>query len=239
MKKSLPLAVAALIAVLLIWSLRPLKSKEWDIEFDPVLQSGKENYLDILADLPVGDSRPNIVLILADDLGLTDISLYGSEYLSTPNIDSIGLSGITFTQAYSSAPICSPSRAGMLTGRYQNRYGFDSQPMTRYAKNNLEYMAFKYLVDTKPMYLIRNESIPGNNQIEKQGMPPTEIMLSEALSAAGYRCDIVGKWHLGYGELQHPNNRGFDSYFGFLEAFSYFIDPDLPYVESWQFDEFS
>jgi arylsulfatase A-like enzyme len=64
-------------------------------------------------------------------------------------------------------------------------------------------------------------------------------MLSEALSAAGYRCDAVGKWHLGYGDLQHPNKRGFNSFYGFLEAFSYFIDPDLPGVESWQFDEFS
>lgn len=239
MKRSLPLAAAALVAVLLIWSLRPLKSDEWDIEFDPEIQSGKDNYLGTLAGSPPGNKRPNIVLILADDLGLTDISFYGSEYLDTPNIDSIGNDGISYTQAYASAPICSPSRAGLLTGRYQNRFGFDSQPMTRYARNKLEYFGFKYFVDTEPMYVINNESIPTPDQIEKQGIPPGEILLSEALSAAGYRCDIVGKWHLGYGELQHPNNRGFKNYYGFLEAFSYFIDPDLPSVESWQFDEFS
>ncbi len=239
MKKSLLLALSALIAVLIVWSIRPLKSREWDIEFDPDLQSGKDLYLDSLADLSLGLSRPNIVVILTDDLGLTDISLYGSPYVKTPNIDSIGQDGITYNRAYATSTICSPSRAGLLTGRYQNRYGFDSQPMTRYAGSKLEYLGFKYLVDTKPMYLVENESIPFPDQIEMQGMPPTEILLSEALSAAGYRCDIVGKWHLGYGELQHPNNRGFDSYYGFLEAFSYFIDPELPTVESWQFDEFS
>ena len=239
MKKSLPLALAAIVAVLIVWSIRPLKSRKWDIEFDPDLQSGKDHYLDSLAYSPVGRSRPNIVVILADDLGLTDISLYGSPHVDTPNIDSIGEEGIIYNQAYATSTICSPSRAGLLTGRYQNRYGFDTQPMTRYAGSKLEYLAFKYLVDTKPMYIVENDSIPYLDQIERQGMPPTEILLSEALSAAGYRCDIVGKWHLGYGELQHPNNRGFDSFYGFLDAFSYFIDPELPYVESWQFDEFS
>ncbi|MCK5737253.1 MAG: sulfatase-like hydrolase/transferase, partial [Spirochaetaceae bacterium] len=157
----------------------------------------------------------------------------------TPNIDSIGLDGISYSQAYSSAPICSPSRAGLLTGRYQNRYGFDSQPMTQYAGSMLEYLVFKYFINTKPMYPIKNKSIPNPDQIERQGMPPTEILLSEALSASGYHCDAVGKWHLGYGELQHPDNRGFDSFFGFIDAFSYFINPDQPGVESWQFEEFS
>jgi len=183
--------------------------------------------------------RPNVIIILADDLGMTDISHYGSPFLQTPNIDSIGLDGITYSQAYSTAPICSPSRAGLLTGRYQNRYGFDSQPMTQYANNRLEYLVFKYIINTKPMYPINNDSIPNPDQIERQGMPPTEIMLSEALSASGYRCDAVGKWHLGYGDIGFPDKRGFDSFFGFLDAFSYYIDPEQDGVESWQFDEFS
>ena len=239
MKKRLPLAALGLIAVLLVWVLRPLRSKEWDIEFDPDLQAGKDAYLDGIGRLPAKAERPNVVIILADDLGMTDISLYGSTHLETPNIDSIGREGITYTQAYATAPICSPSRAGLLTGRYQNRYGFDSQPMTQYARSKFEYWSYRLFVNTRPMYPIDNDSIPSKEQIERQGMPPTEIMLSEALSAAGYGCDAVGKWHLGYGELQHPNNRGFDSFYGFIEAFTYFADPKRSDVESWQFDEFS
>ena len=238
MKKRLLPAVTAIIALFLIWSFRPLKSREWDIEFDSRLSEGKKAYLDAIAGKAGGQS-PNVVMIIADDLGMTDISLYGSVHLETPNIDSIGLDGITFTEAYASAPICSPSRAGLLTGRYQNRYGFDSQPMTRYARTPFEYFFFRHFVNTYPMYPINNKSIPYPDQIESQGMPPSEILLPEALSSAGYRCDMVGKWHLGYGELQHPDARGFDSFNGFLEAYSYFIDPDLDSVESWQFDEFS
>ncbi len=239
MKRRLPLALAALVAVLLVWLIRPMKNDEWDIEFDPVLQEGKNKYLERLSNYDSNRNRPNIILILADDLGLTDISLYGSPFVQTPNIDSIGHDGITYSQAYATSTICSPSRAGLLTGRYQNRFGFDNQPMTKYARNRLEYLGFKYFVNTKPMYLVNNKSIPNPDQIEKQGMPPTEILLSEALSASGYNCDIVGKWHLGYGDLQHPNNRGFDSFFGFLDAFSMYADPERPDVESWQFDEFS
>lgn len=239
MKKRLPLAIAAVAAVLIVWASRPLRSREWDIEFDDRLQHGKDAYLKLLSGTDLSASSPNVILILADDLGLTDISLYGSEHLETPYIDSIGTDGTIWTEAYASAPICSPSRAGLLTGRYQNRYGFDSQPMTRYARTHLEWFFFDKFVRTEPMYPIRNESIPFPDQVERQGMPPTEVMLQEALSASGYRCDIVGKWHLGYGPLQHPNNRGFDSFYGFLEAFSYFIDPELPNVKSWEFDEFS
>ncbi len=239
MKKRLPLAALSLIAVLLVWAARPLRSSKWDIEFDPNLQAGKDSYLDGIGRLSAKSDRPNVLIILADDLGMTDISLYGSPHLETPNIDSIGREGITYSQAYATAPICSPSRAGLLTGRYQNRYGFDSQPMTRYARSRLEYWCYRLFVNTYPMFPIDNESIPSESQIERQGMPPTEILLSEALSASGYRCGAVGKWHLGYGDLQAPTNRGFDSFYGFLEAFTAYADPKRPDIESVQFGEFS
>jgi arylsulfatase A-like enzyme len=237
LKKNLILAACILSAAFLLRAFWPLKSNVWDIDFDPELQKGKDDYLRSLS--AVRQDRPNVVIIVADDLGLTDISLYGSPHLVTPNIDSIGTDGVVFTQAYATAPICSPSRAGLLTGRYQNRYGFESQPMNRYARSRLEYWINDKIIDTSPMYLGEMGAVPKSDQIKRQGVPPTEILLSEALSSAGYRNDAVGKWHLGYGSLQHPLNRGFQSFFGFLEAFSWFIDPDLPEVESWQFDEFS
>ena len=71
--------------------------------------------------------RPNVIVILADDMGYGDPSAYGNELVRTPNIDSIGRDGVTFTAGYSSAPLCSPSRAGLVTGRYQQRFGFEQQ----------------------------------------------------------------------------------------------------------------
>ncbi len=71
--------------------------------------------------------RPNIIVILADDMGHGDLSSYGSTLVETKNIDSIGRDGVRFTAGYSSAPLCSPSRAGLVTGRYQQRFGFEQQ----------------------------------------------------------------------------------------------------------------
>src|SRR5882762_6694970 len=76
----------------------------------------------------VGNSRrPNVIVILADDMGYGDLSAYGSTLIHTKHIDSIGQNGVKFTDGYSSAPLCSPSRAGLITGRYQQRFGFEQQ----------------------------------------------------------------------------------------------------------------
>ena len=78
---------------------------------------------------PVNDRPPNIIFILADDLGYGDTSIYGSEVIDTPHIDSLAGSGVRFTNAYVSHPVCSPSRAGLLTGQYQQRHGWEFNPM--------------------------------------------------------------------------------------------------------------
>ena len=72
-----------------------------------------------------GSRKPNVVVILGDDLGYCDVSMYGCKEIPTPNIDSIGKNGIKFTNGYVTAPVCSPSRAGLMTGRYQQRFGFE------------------------------------------------------------------------------------------------------------------
>src|SRR4026208_1698584 len=84
-----------------------------------------------------GPSKPNIVFILGDDLGYCDVSMYGCKEIPTPNIDSIGKNGIKFTNAYVTAPVCSPSRAGLITGRYQQRFGFEfnAGPLPRAISN--------------------------------------------------------------------------------------------------------
>ncbi|MGB0369599.1 MAG: sulfatase-like hydrolase/transferase, partial [Flavobacteriales bacterium] len=123
-----------------------MSSKKFEITFDDDKIEAKQNYLASLT--PNTSQKPNIIIIMADDLGKTDISLYGSPPIQTPNIDSIGLKGMTFTEGYITSPICAPSRAGMLTGRYQQRFGFEYQPHDRYPKNRVEMFVYKNFIAT-------------------------------------------------------------------------------------------
>lgn len=163
--------------------------------------------------------RPNIVLIVADDLGKYELSAYGAAHIETPNIDAIGKNGIRFKDAYVTAPVCAPSRAAILTGKYQQRYGFETQPMEFYP-NKLQYAAGKkakrlgdWTISTPPSY-------PHPEELEHQGIPEDELNLAEILKASGYSTGIIGKWHLGHGNEHLPNNRGFDYQYGFYGAFS-------------------
>jgi arylsulfatase A-like enzyme len=148
--------------------------------------------------------KPNIVFILGDDLGYCDVSMYGCREIPTPNIDSIAAAGVKFTNGYVTAPVCSPSRAALMTGRYQHRYGFEfnAGPLQR------------ALADPE------------------MGLPTSEITLAQMMKQAGYATGMVGKWHLGLHDKFHPINRGFDEYFGFLFGANMYIDPAQPGVKS-------
>jgi arylsulfatase A-like enzyme len=152
--------------------------------------------------VPQGSTKPNVVFILGDDLGYCDVSMYGCKEIPTPNIDSIGKNGIKFTNAYVSAPVCSPSRAALITGRYQQRFGFEfnAGPLQRALRN------------------------------KDMGLPLTEITLAQAMKAAGYATGMVGKWHMGMNDRYMPTQRGFDEYFGFLFGANLYIDPNKPGV---------
>ncbi len=130
-------------------------------------------------------TKPNIVFIVGDDCGYNEFTFQGGK-ISTPNIDSIATGGVRLTQGYVSAAVCSPSRAGLLTGRYQQRFG------------HLGNLPFKQLSIT--------------------GLPLTETLLPAALKPAGYRSIAIGKWHLGWDPKFHPNARGFDDFYGFLNG---------------------
>lgn len=144
--------------------------------------------------------RPNVIVILADDMGYGDPSAYGNELVKTPNIDSIGRDGVTFLAGYSSAPLCSPSRAGLVTGRYQQRFGFEQQvssgafPERREARLEDGSLA----------------PLQGDAEFLRRGVPLTEKNIGELFKAAGYSTGVVGKWHLGHGPDFLPQNRGFD-----------------------------
>jgi len=144
--------------------------------------------------------RPNVIVILADDMGYGDPSAYGNELVKTVNIDSIGRDGVRFTSGYSSAPLCSPSRAGLVTGRYQQRFGFEQQvssgafPERREARLEDGTLA----------------PLQGEAEYLRRGVPLTEKNIGELFRAAGYTTGVVGKWHLGHGPDFLPQNRGFD-----------------------------
>ncbi len=133
-------------------------------------------------------SKPNILILLADDLGYADLGIQGSKEIPTPHIDSLAHNGVRFTSGYVSSAMCSPSRAGLLTGRSQSRFGHD--------------------INWEPEWPVDPD--------DRRGLPLLEKTIADHLKPAGYRTGIVGKWHLGEAPPFHPNKRGFDEFFGFV-----------------------
>ncbi|HEY7308377.1 MAG TPA: sulfatase-like hydrolase/transferase [Gemmataceae bacterium] len=131
--------------------------------------------------------RLNVVLILADDLGWADLGCYGSSYHRTPHLDRLAAQGMRFTDAYAACPVCSPTRAALMTGKYPARL------------NLTDWLPGR---PDRPDQKLLRPAI-------RHALPPTETTLAEALKAAGYVTGHVGKWHLG-GEGAGPRQRGFD-----------------------------
>ena len=149
---------------------------------------------------------PNIILILADDMGYGDTGFTGSEKLRTPHLDALARSGVFCRQGYVASSVCSPSRAGLLTGRDPRRFGYEG---------NLNR-------DDK-FYATRPELL---------GLPPGELTLGDHLRSAGYATALIGKWHQGIGPGFHPNERGFDYFCGMLGgSHSYFPLRDKNSIE--------
>jgi arylsulfatase A-like enzyme len=155
----------------------------------------------LLASLQPGDdpSRlPNIILIDADDLGYGDLGAYGGRIIKTPHIDQMAAEGVRLTNFYACAPVCTPSRAAMLSGRYPIR---SHMTLPLYPRHHyMEYLL--KLVDRYPY--------------DVTGIPEDEALLPEILQRGGYRTGLVGKWHLGDQPGHLPNDNGFDDFFGVL-----------------------
>jgi len=239
MKSALSLSIASVVALLFGVLLFPLSSPEFAIEFDTAELERKESFLQQIRDeAPADRDRPNVLILLADDLGKYDLSVFGGTRLETPNIDALAERGVAFTEAYCTSPTCSPSRAAMLTGRYQQRFGYETQIMNRYPRNVLEWAGARYLVDLgdwRPVDLMR---FPQQADIEKQGLPLAEITLAELLQASGYRTGLLGKWHLGAHDGFLPRQRGFDYVYGFYEAFSLHAPIGTPGIVEHRLDDF-
>ncbi len=139
--------------------------------------------------------RPNIVLIVIDDLGWADLGCYGSTYHETPNLDALAPRGMRFTSGYAACPVCSPSRAAILTGKYPARLH-----LTDWLPGRSDRPSQKLLRPTI-----------------RQQLPLEEITLAEALKPAGYASASIGKWHLG-GPIYWPEHQGFDRNIGGTET---------------------
>jgi len=129
-------------------------------------------------------STPNFIIIFADDMGYGDVGIYGHPTIKTPNLDKMGMQGQRWTNFYVAAPVCTPSRAGLLTGRLPVRTGMSSEK--------------------------RRVLFPDSNG----GLPENEITIASALKGVGYVTACIGKWHLGHLPQFSPNAHGFDYYFG-------------------------
>src|SRR5687767_13861596 len=133
--------------------------------------------------------RPNVVLIVTDDLGYADLGSYGAPDVKTPNIDRLAREGVRLTDFYANGATCTPTRTGLISGRYQQRFGLE-QPLGAGGKADAE-----------------------------RGLSPTGRSLPQLLKNNGYATALIGKWHLGWKSEFSPNAHGFDYFFGFKSGY--------------------
>ncbi len=155
------------------------------------------------ADHEPSTSKPcNILLIFVDDLGYGELGCQGNPQIPTPHIDALARNGVRCTNGYVTASYCSPSRAGLMTGRYQTRFGYELNPVGKH------------------------------NRHPQAGLPLSERTVAAHLKAAGYATGLVGKWHLGGTPKYHPVRCGFDSFYGFLNEGHFYVPPPYRGVTS-------
>lgn len=155
--------------------------------------SGFFSYANAMGSEPPGSPKPpNILFILVDDLGWRDLGVYGSEFYETPNIDEFAATGMRFTSAYASSPICSPTRAALLTGKHPARL-----QITNWIPGD----------------------DPGDHRLlgahNRHQLPLSEVTMADAFAGLGYKTFFAGKWHLGE-ECHLPEHQGFDINLGGL-----------------------
>jgi uncharacterized sulfatase len=161
---------------------------------------------------PAAERPPNIVLILADDLGWNDLSFGGGGVaggsVPTPHIDSLAREGVSFSRGYSANGTCAPSRAAILSGRYGTRFGFEFTPTPASMSTVLPHIAAR--MPGRLRYPVVHESAGEVPSFEELGMPASEITLAELLQPAGYHSVHIGKWHVGNTDGMAAHEQGFD-----------------------------
>jgi len=180
---------------------------------------------------------PNIVFILADDLGYNDISTFGGGIaggqVKTSSIDQLAAEGVVFEQSYAGNATCAPSRAMLMTGRYPTRTGFEFTP-TPSGFGPMVALIGNSLDNGLPPYTYNEELAEGGLPYEEQGLLPSEVTIAEILQEKGYYTAHIGKWHLGQGEGQAPNDQGFDD--SLLMSSALYLPEDDPGVVNAKLD---
>ena len=182
------------------------------------------------------DDRPNIILILADDMGYNDISLHNGGAadgsLMTPHIDSLANSGIFFSRGYAANATCAPSRASIMTGRYPTRFGFEFTPIPEAGRMILNWLREED--DSELKARIDREVATNLPPFMEQGMPTEQITIAEVLRDAGYYTAHIGKWHLGQANGMDPLSQGFQDSLSMVGPL--YLPEDHPDIVNAKFD---
>ena len=189
---------------------------EHGVKIDPraYLNSGKGRVDPAGVIKPVGNfpaAKPNIIIVLCDDLGWGDLGCYGNTAIRTPRIDAMAKTGLRFTDFYASCSVCTPSRYGLLTGRYPVRSGLI------FVMPASDESTARFLLRRVGRWMGRVGAVDVQDDCWVDGLTDDEITIPGALKVAGYRTGMVGKWHLGDFSKEpryNPRRHGFDSFLG-------------------------
>ncbi len=171
-------------------------------------------------------TTPNIILIITDDLGYNDLSSYGNEKVHTPHIDSLGVKGVRFTQGYVTSPICAPSRMGIITGRYQQRYGAEFMLYDKFdgsVKKKLKKHFFSFKKKTEGIKTLKPHFLLDRSAYATD-LPVNEITIANLLKQKRYATGYVGKWNLSSSPDVYPDMYGFDYSYYFTGALSRYVE---------------
>ncbi|MBT5071543.1 MAG: sulfatase [Porticoccaceae bacterium] len=175
--------------------------------------------------IPNLERPPNIILIVADDLGYNDISTFGGGIIQTPSIDRLAEEGAIFNQSYSGASTCAPSRAMMMTGRYPTRTGFEFTPTPAGMAKMVSLVGSDMDLSLPPAFY--DQAMEAKQPpYELKGLPPGEITIAETLKDSGYYTAHIGKWHLGRSNGMSPHEQGFED--SLLMASALYLPEDDP-----------
>jgi uncharacterized sulfatase len=188
--------------------------------------------------MPDAETRPpNIVLIVADDLGYNDISTFGggvTEGFKTPGIDRLADEGVVFSQAYSGASTCAPSRAMLMTGRYPTRTGFEFTPTPAGMARAVSTVSSTVQASSTPPSYYDADVERSHPSYEEKGLVTGELTIAEVLRDSGYYTAHIGKWHLGRENGMGPNAQGFDD--SLLMTSGLYLPEDHPDVVNAKLD---